>query len=292
MLILLKATEVKDKWNPKTVEFRESRDSDTNPKSKPTILALDGTGSMGSIAHHMIQKGLATTMSEIFARFTTFDPAVLTAVLGDVHNRDEAPLQVGQFESDLEIAQQLTEFFIEGGGGSNPFESYSLPWWFAGNKTSIDCFEKRGEKGFLFTIGDEEPTEPLTAAHLSEVFGPGQYADLTTSKEALEMARKYYHVFHVVVAEGSYCKSEGVRNVVKAWQNLMGQSVLQLDNYKKLAEVIVSTMEVVENNKTAEEVAATWDGDTSVVVRSALDGLNTAVGKHINGKDDKVVLFD
>ena len=33
-------------------------------------------------------------------------------------------------------------------------------------KTSIDCFEKRGKKGYLFTIGDEQLPPTLTKAQI------------------------------------------------------------------------------------------------------------------------------
>ena len=68
---------------------------------------------------------------------------------------DRAPLQVTQFEADIRLADQLRELWIEGGGGGNRGESYHLPWAFAAMRTSTDCFERRGRKGYLFTIGDE-----------------------------------------------------------------------------------------------------------------------------------------
>lgn len=34
-------------------------------------------------------------------------------------------------------------------------ESYELAMYFMARHTSIDCYEKRGKRGYLFMIGDE-----------------------------------------------------------------------------------------------------------------------------------------
>lgn len=62
------------------------------------------------------------------------------------------------FEADIRIARQLEKLWLEKGGGGNCCESYTLPWYFAALHTAIDWFEKRGQKGYLFTVGDELPT--------------------------------------------------------------------------------------------------------------------------------------
>ena len=279
-----KSSHMKSDWDPKNITLRESRDSDANPLSKGIILGLDVTGSMGDIAYTMAKTGLATVMMSIFQKFTEFDPHILTMGIGDVWVGDKAPLQVTQFESDLLIAQQLTDLYVEQGGGGNLFESYNLPWYFAGTRTALDCFEKRNQKGYLFTIGDERPPGDLSASDLKKVFGDGQFSNVST-EECLRLAQKYYHVFHVVVEEGNHCKVYGSDLVIKEWQNLMGQNVLPLSNYNKLAEVVVSTMQVIEGQDEADVVSA-WDGDTSLVVSKALNALDI---KKPNDNDELVI---
>ena len=73
------------------------------------------------------------------------DPQFLCAAIGDSKS-DKTPLQVTQFESDIRIIRQLTDLYLEGGGGGNYGESYHLLWYFAAYRTAADCFEKRGKK--------------------------------------------------------------------------------------------------------------------------------------------------
>ncbi len=50
---------------------------------------------------------------------------------------DRVPLPVTPFETDIRIARQLEQIFLEHGGGGNNFESYNLPWYFAAKRTAI-----------------------------------------------------------------------------------------------------------------------------------------------------------
>ena len=75
--------------------------------------------------------------------------------IGD-HECDSCPLQVGQFESgDVELDMWLTRTFLEKGGGGNNGESYGLAWFMANNFIRTDAKDKRQQKGFVLTIGDE-----------------------------------------------------------------------------------------------------------------------------------------
>jgi len=154
--------------NPNGMDVRESRDSDEHPLSVAIVLALDVTGSMGSIPHHLVKEGLPEVMEGIMKRGEK-DPQVLFLGIGD-HEFDRAPLQVGQFESSDELLDKwLTDIYLEGGGGGNDGESYMLAWYFAWKHTSIDCFEKRGRKGYLFTVGDEPVLHDMPSRALKAI---------------------------------------------------------------------------------------------------------------------------
>jgi hypothetical protein len=254
-------------FDPKNINVRESRDSEDNPRSTPIIAALDVTGSMHNVIDAMARKGMNTLCKEIYDRKPVSDPHVMCMGVGDVAARDEAPLQVTQFEADIRISEQVNNIWLEGGGGGNRFESYHLPWYFAAMRTEIDSIEKRGEKGYLFTIGDEFPPDKLTAPDLKKVFGPGQYSTVS-AEEALRMAQRKYHVFHVVVEEGNCARryGDGVKN---EWRELLGQNVLPLADHRKLAEVIVSTIQLV-NGEDRNDIAGSWDGSTGLVVAEAI----------------------
>lgn len=264
--------------DPKGVLVRESRDSADNPNSTPVIVALDVTGSMGMIAHKLAQEGLGTLFTEILDRKPITDPHVLFMAVGDA-NCDRAPLQVSQFEADNRIVEQLSTIWVEGGGGGNSYESYNLPWYFAGLHTSHDSFEKRGKRGYLFTVGDEEFPRDLTADQIRAITGDEPTSDLSNAA-LLAMAEKMYHVFHVVVEEGSHARSNRDR-VYTSWSPL-GQRVLPLKDYTKLSEVIVSAIQITEGAD-ADTVAKSWKGDTAVVVAAATRALSASKSGKASG---------
>jgi hypothetical protein len=139
--------------------------------------------------------------------------------------------------------------------------------------TSIDCFEKRQKKGYLFTMGDEFPPPDLTRGQIKEFVGDDIERDYTTV-ELLEMAQRSYHVFHIIIEQGNGCRHMGAERTAEAWTKLLGQHAIRLSDYTKLAEVIVSTIQVVEGEDT-DTVAKSWSGDTSLVVQRAIGGLTT-----------------
>jgi hypothetical protein len=253
--------------DPKKITFREARDSADNPTSNAVIIGLDVTGSMGMVLDVMARTGLPTLMKEIYDRKPVAGPQVCCMAIGDAEF-DNAPLQVTQFESDIRIATDLEKLYLEQGGGGNRYEGYALAWYFAALHTKIDCFEKRGKKGYLFTIGDEEPTPQLYKKNLVDIFGPGAQADLPMG-DLLTMASRQWEIFHLIVEEGSNGKNADTH---KKWKEVLGQRALHLADHTKMAEVIVSTIQVAEGTDHAT-VTKSWDGSTGVVVSKAIRGL-------------------
>ena len=245
---------------------RESRDSPDNPNSTPVIVGLDVTGSMGMIAEAIARHGLRTLFESIYDRQPVPDPHIMFMGVGDA-TCDQAPLQVSQFEADIRIAEQLVDLWLEGGGGGNSSESYTLPWLFAALHTATDAWSKRGRKGYLFTIGDEEPPVVLTAGEQRRVLGHGQ-RNLSTP-ELLRLASRQWEVFHIIVEQGSHCRTGNLDRVVRQWTGLLGQRALRLADYTCLPEVIVSAMQVNEGGN-LDDVAASWGGGTAAAVRHAM----------------------
>lgn len=264
---------MKDHLNPCGVKMRESRDSDLNPNSNAIIVALDVTGSMSPVLKQMATESLGVLFKEILDRKPVSDPHLMFMAVGDAEY-DRCPLQVSQFEADNRIIDQLTDMYLEEGGGGNSYESYHLPWYFAALHTSIDCFEKRGKKGYLFTLGDEQSPGPLTKDQIKRFIGDEAERDYT-AEEILQMVQRCYNVFHVIIEQGNHCRMRGVEEVKKTWVPLLGQNVIRLKDYTKLAEVIVSTIQVCEGAD-REKVASSWSGDTSLVVRHAVSDLTVA----------------
>jgi hypothetical protein len=253
--------------DPKGLKYRESCDSTDNPLSTPVILALDVTGSMGHVADAIVRTSLNTVLTEVYNRKPITDPHVLVAGIGDAIY-DSAPLQVSQFEADLRVAKQLEKIWLEGNGGGNGWESYALAWYFAAHHTKIDSFIKRQRKGYLFTMGDEAPTEKLTAEHILKVFGYKPEKDINLD-ELLTLVTRQWDVFHLEIEQSPSYPGAPFH---KQWVGLLGEQAVRVADHTKLAEVIVSIMQIREG-ALAKNVIDSWDGSTGMVVANATRGL-------------------
>jgi len=227
-----KKARIHESMMPSKAILRESRDSDNHPNSFPIIFGLDLTGSMGEIPHYLVKNGLPHIMEGIIDAGVP-DPQILFLGIGD-HETDNYPLQVGQFESgDEELDMWLTRTYIEGGGGANDGESYSLAWYFASEHTEIDSFEKRGQKGLIFTIGDEPCLLNLPSNAINEIMGVGAQAGFS-DVELLEKAREKYDVYHLHMMEGW-----AGRRSLPYWEKLLGQNCIKVDDQTQAAKAIV-----------------------------------------------------
>jgi hypothetical protein len=256
-------------FDPSKFGVRESRDSVANPRSTAICLFSDVTGSMGLTAENMIRSQIDTTMREIDKRKPVSDPHLLVGAIGDAYT-DRAPVQMTQFEGGVVLADQLKRIWIEGNGGGNDGESYLAAQYAVGMKTSIDCFEKRGEKGYLFTMGDEPNLKTLTRSQIERVFGIKVERDFS-SQECLALAQRSYEVFHIVLKNVGYA-SNGLDRVLASWKPLLGERVLLLDDHTKVAELVVSTLQVLAGER-VNDVAASWSGSTAVTIANAIGGL-------------------
>lgn len=221
-----------ESMDPKKALVREARDSDQFPESLPVILGLDITGSMELIPDHIVKDGLPTMISMLHERGLK-DAAVLFVGLGDSRCGDRAPLQVGQFESsDEPMDMWCTRLWIEKGGGGNKGESYSLAWWFAANRCVTDAWEKRGQKGFIFTIGDDD-CHGITATEFREVLGDATdipHEDVS-AEQLYKMASEKWNVYHFNL--------QGRQNHPNTMARYMGENLIQVTDHKRIPEMIV-----------------------------------------------------
>ncbi len=244
------AKAVHDKLNPKGVT-RESRDSDAHPNSLPIGVLLDVTGSMRTLPAQ-IQAKIPQLMGLLIRKGYVADPQVLFGAVGDYFS-DKAPLQVGQFESGLEMEDDLGNMLLEGGGGGSNQESYQLGLYFFARHTVSDAWDKRSKKGYLFVIGDEAPYECLTVNEATAILGDTLQAELTTAAIVAEL-RERYHVLFVIPAGAS---NTGAGWLKSAWVKLLGeQNVLDLDNPGNVAEMVAATIGICEGTTDIDGVSA------------------------------------
>jgi hypothetical protein len=237
--------------NPYGVGIRESRDSAEHPNSVAIVIGLDVTGSMGSVPHFLVREGIVTIMANIIQAGVP-DPQVLFLGIGD-HECDRAPLQVGQFESsDALLDKWLTDIYLEGGGGGNDGESYLLAWYFAAKHTAIDCLEKRGQKGILFTIGDEPVLTEVPSRVLQKMMGEGQYENYTAAA-LLSAAQSMYHCFHIHIHETS---AGSRQRSIDGWKQLLSNNLVVAKRKTDVAHIISSlVLNTISLPKTSSQEA-------------------------------------
>jgi hypothetical protein len=248
---------INNAMNPHGITVRESRDSAEHPNTVAIILALDVTGSMGSIPHHLVKEGLPNIMGTVIEKGMK-DPQLLFLGIGD-HECDESPLQVGQFESSDELLDKwLTDVYLEGGGGGgNAGESYFLAWYFAALHTSIDCLEKRGQKGFLFTVGDEPVLKSVSKKTMENLMGDGQYENYTANV-LLDKAREKYNVYHLHIKQTS---SGSRQQVIDGWKQIMGDNLIIVERHEDVSTIIADIL--TQKNTTS---TATKDKETTPII--------------------------
>ena len=138
-------------------------------------------------------------------------------------------------ESSAELLDKwLTKVYLEGGGGGNAGESYNLAHLIAARHTTIDCWEKRRQKGFLITIGDEPCLQDIPADVITRLTTTDQASTIST-KDIIAEAQKMYHVFHIHIEHNSTATLEQRKG---NWKELLGQNFIVIKDYKKLSKTI------------------------------------------------------
>jgi len=207
--------------NPKGVRVRESRDSADHPDSLGIVFALDVTGSMGAIPRLLASEQLPKFM-KVLTDCRVPSPQLLFMAVGDATS-DDAPLQVGQFESTAELMDQwLTWSYLEGGGGGQGHESYELAMYFLAQHTEMDCHVKRKRRGYLFMTGDELPYNLLSRHIVEGVLGDSLDDDLKVEEVVAELQKTFIPFFVIPDAERrGRCEDR--------WRELLGDHVLCMD---------------------------------------------------------------
>ena len=231
---------------PKDVDVRESRDSDEHPNSVPIAVMFDVTGSMAMVPR-ILQQKLPELMEKVLVAGTP-DPQILFGCFADRRNKDVAPVQISQFESDIRMDEHLRNIVLSGGGGGTSEESYELVMYFFARHTALDSLEKRGRKGYLFLIGDEMPYPQVKASEVRDVFGDDLPQDIRT-EDIVAVVLEKYHVVYVLPPGTSH---QNDQRVIDRWIGLIGaQNVLRPKTVEEIAGTIADWVAASEKSQTA-----------------------------------------
>ncbi|ADP84978.1 hypothetical protein [Pseudofrankia inefficax] len=233
--------------DPFGVGKRESRDSAEHPTSLAISVLFDVTGSMGSVPKEL-QAKLPSLFGLLLRKGYVEHPQIMFGAIGDA-TCDRVPLQVGQFESDNRMDEQLGNIILEGGGGGQVMESYELAMYFMARHTALDCVEKRGKKGYLFVIGDEKPYRKVDAGQVRDLLGDQLRAAIPT-REIIEELERTYNVFFIIPAGTAHAQDH---EVLATWRELLGERVIELDDLGLACETIALTIGILEDSIDLDE---------------------------------------
>lgn len=222
---------------------RESRDSDAHPRSKSIVVMFDHTGSMGDIPA-LLQAELPKLMSLLVGKNYCEHPQVLFGCVGDAYDGSVAPLQVGQFESGNEMDDAFAAMLLERLGGGTNQESYELAMYYFAHHVKMDCLERRGEKGYMFVIGDEAPYPAVDPDKVRDIIGDDLSLEmpLPTATIAAQLRDKFDVFF--LIPRGS--SNFGDSKIRARWTDLLGEErVIDFDP-RSACETIAATVGLME----------------------------------------------
>jgi hypothetical protein len=226
----------------KKAKVLESLDSEEHPQSNAVIVCFDVTGSNFDRAVEAQSK--LPNLMDALQKYLT-DPQIAIMANDDYHSVGVNALQASDFESDIRVDEHLRNIWLVGQGGGNSGESYDLPLYLAARKTTIDCFNKRGKKGYMFLYADEPIFAFVDRNHVKDVFGDSLQEDIPIA-DIIAEARERWNVF-VIWPTGGYAHARS------QYVSLFGaESVLTLQHPNMICELIASTIGLNEAKSTED----------------------------------------
>ncbi len=269
----MEASGVHPTLNPYGLEVRESRDNDEHPDSNSIIIGLDVSGSMGAVVRG-IHRDLPQLLGLLLDRKYVPHPQIMFAAFSN-GVKDQVPVQVGQFESDNRMDENLENMILGGrlaGGWDSEHESTELMLYLAARHTSIDCWEKRQRKGYLFLITDEMAYEEVQASEVERIFGTKLSKNIPLG-QILAEAQERYHAFVIIPTQTDSGKRTIVNQFFKS--HLDPQHVILLENADDVAETIALTIGLTERTISLKEGLEHLEKDGAG--QSTLDSLSRAL---------------
>lgn len=241
------------KFDPRFIGTRECFDSQDHPHSTPIVVGLDVTASMGYLAVKVATEALNDLITKLYSTNTIEDPALMCAAYGDF--RDESPLQVTQFESDIRIAEQLLDLYFENHGNGEVVPT--CLWEFLSRHTNIDAINKRGEKGFLFTIGDgAEIRTDAVSETIKRVIGDD--VPRASVKSLLNEVQEKFHVFHIMLG------TEGNREILAGHKIVIGPEAVNV-----IPDIIFGVIRMQKGER-QEDILLSYDNANRLLIHNAL----------------------
>jgi hypothetical protein len=158
----------------------------------------------------------------------------------------------------------------QGGGGGSSQESYELAMWFLATKSKLDSLDKRGKRGYLFIVGDEQPYDSVSKVEVEKWIGDTLEADIPTETVVAELKRKF-DVFWIYPTGAQNAGNQHIQNKLT---HLFGQRVIKLNNPADICTTIAATIAVNEGRNPRTVIQELKEG---LVATSATDAEIAAI---------------
>lgn len=222
--------------------MREVCISKEHPKPTAVTVVLDVTGSNFEAAK--IVHGKLPELFGVLQRWGIPDPQLNCSAIGDASgpNPDRVPLQMGEWESETDkIAAQLEAIYLEGGGGGQTHETYELAAYYLAHHSHLEMLAAQGRKGYVIFIGDEMPYPTVDCRHVQQLIGDQLKSNIPT-EQVFRKLQEQFHVFYLFQVQGTYRE----RQILPAWQKLLGERALVLDDPAAVCETIAGIVGMFE----------------------------------------------
>jgi hypothetical protein len=197
---------------------------------------------MGTVPR-VLQTKLPQLLGLLTRKGYATDPHIMFGAIGDA-TCDRVPLQVGQFESDNRMDEDLARIVLEGGGGGQRRESYELAMYFMARHTDLDSVTKRGRRGYLFIIGDEMAYPQIKPKEVQRFIGDKLREPISTEAMLAEL-RRSFDVYYIMPTAAGW---GGDAEILGYWRKLLGQQVIELDDLDAVCETIALTVGLGEES--------------------------------------------
>jgi len=260
-------SDISELLDPKKLKngIRESCFAEGFEDATPIVVGIDCTGSMQSVPGQ-IRDDIPNLMDLIIEKGLSDHPNVMFIGFDDERVTPNAAFQISQFETGHdELLTALNELVIPARGGGNFGEAYHLFFYALANHTKLECFDRNGEKGFAFLIGDESPyydnESPLkhgiTPDIAKSVFGDS-IQDEIPMVESIKKTAERYHIFVLRPHHTSHGTNQ---KISRMWQDLLSeagvnsQNVIEVEKTENLVSTMILIMTRIKGEDTTDVVS-------------------------------------
>jgi hypothetical protein len=219
------------------------------PSKSPLVYDVDVTGSLGTLPKIIYDKWPGI-VGQIRARKYLADPQMSIAATGDIRS-DRSPLQMADFCALRNLDKWLTRLHLEGRGGGQGSESYSMTAYYY----AYLCDMPNAELPIYLITADEAFVEKIREDDLVDHFG-GKHKDTTATKVFADLLKKFKgNVFLIHRKyEGFNSEDWTDTSIIRQWEGVLGkQRIIHLPSDLAIGDVTLGVYAVVSGSRTVEQ---------------------------------------